>query len=308
MPEDQIALISALAEYGAAAMISARFEGPRTRTYQVVPAPGVRINRMRQVMRDVQIRLAAPSCALREDAGQLFVEIGRGDAYIPRLSDLPAPEDPLDIIAGVDTRGQVVTIRPEKFRSCLVAGTTGGGKSTAMRVIMEQFLRVPESSVVVIDPKASGEFHVPPDKGVVVSQYRPIANFLNLVAELITARAPGGRYNERTSWFPSGPVLLVVDEVQTVRDVVQRLALWQILSTGRSVGVHCLLATQHPSAALIGNEFRSNCPTRLVLQVASASDSRVAMDQNGAEQLLGRGDALLRYDGTVRRIQVPSVD
>lgn len=107
--------------------------------------------------------------------------------------------------------------------------------------------------------------------------------------------------------FGDGDVLLVVDEVQMIASKGAKEMLNRVLAAGRSMGMNCILATQQPSAQVLGNEMRANCPTRLVFRVASQSDSRVALGDSGAERLLGLGDGLLRYLGQVTRIQVPSI-
>ncbi len=108
--------------------------------------------------------------------------------------------------------------------------------------------------------------------------------------------------------FGDGDVLLVVDEVQMITSKSAKDMLNRVLAAGRSLGMNCILATQQrTSAQVLGNEMRGQLPTRLVFRVASQSDSRVALADSGAERLLGLGDGLLRYQGQVTRIQVPSI-
>lgn len=313
-PQDLQRLIAAFADMNVVVDVADRWEGPRTITYHVTPGRGITLRSVRLAVEDVALRVGARSCVARVDDGRLLVEIGRNDPVIPRMVDLKQPTNPEEFILGVDSVGNVVATRLGDMVHSILAGVSGGGKSTALQVLVAGISRDPTARIVICDPKASGDFPGGPvadgNPLCVYSEDMAIAGAIGIVLDEVKRRAPQGGFRGKDywgGWFGKGPVVLVVDELQRVRDRHILRDLHDILATGRSAGVHCVLATQHPSAEIIGNEMRVNCPTRLCLQVASASDSRVALGEGGAESLLGKGDALLKLGGRLTRIQVPSI-
>ena len=309
--EDELRLVEAMASFDIELRVLSRHVGPRTITYRVMPGPGVTVAAITRRALDVGVQLSTPSCTAREEQGRMFVEVAREDMDIPRLDTLPPPTDPRDILVGVDGLGASVHIRLDNLPHCILAGSSGSGKSTALRVILRGVKRDPTRRLIVCDPKGSGdfeEFHR--GRNQVHADLRS-ANFAIWTAGEIlmprTGQKRASEVSEAATNFGDGNVLLVVDEVQMITSKSAKDMLNRILAAGRSMGMNCILATQQPSAQVLGNEMRANCPTRLVFRVASQSDSRVALGDSGAERLLGLGDGLLRYQGQVTRIQVPSI-
>lgn len=310
--DDERRLVDAMAAFGIELRILTRHVGPRTITYRVMPAPGVTVSTITRRALDVGVQLSTASCTAREEQGRLFVEVARDDMDIPRFSDLPVPSDPDDLLVGVDGLGVPVHVRLDKLPHCILAGSTGSGKSTAMRVLIRGALRAGNRRVVICDPKGSGDFtefarglhEVHSDLGESTTALWKMGDVLDLRMR----RKRMTEVTEDVRRFGNSDVLLVLDEVQLVQSKGALAALHRILATGRSMGMNCIIATQHPSALVLGSEMRANCPSRLVFQVSSQSDSRVALGDAGAERLLGSGDGLLRYQGRVTRIQVPSID
>lgn len=313
--DDERRLVDAMASFNIELRVLARHVGPRTITYRVMPAPGVTVSAIMRRALDVGVQLSTASCTAREEQGRMFVEVSREDMDIPTFESIPRPDDPEDILVGVDALGAPVTMRLEKMPSAILAGSSGSGKSTALRVLISGLTRHRGlHHVLICDPKNSGEFEqfAGPHVGI-ARNARDCGSLIYTLGEVLDLsigrklpREVTATANDMFVSSPSGYVL-IVDEVQAIEGRSVLKALNNILAMGRSSGMHCILATQHPSAAVLGNEMRVNCPTRLVFRVASQSDSRVALGDSGAERLLGLGDGLLRYLGQVTRIQVPSI-
>lgn len=319
LPADQAELLDALDRVKVSCDVVERYEGPRTIAYRIMPAPGTTIARVKSRMSDLAIQLEVPECVCREEGGMLFLEVTKNSPDFPAYDALPLPADPRDILVGVDTTGNPVTMRLSNMPHCIVAGTSGSGKSVALRSIIRGVLRQAGSSVYVVDPKNGGDFG---DSrtcriersylSVECGRRRPTSMRIADAWGLLNLRRGIRRqgYMPDTAPMEGAPLLLVVDELQSIiDDSKNHFALNQLLAMGRSYNIHCVLATQAPSAKLLGgNEIRLNAPTRLVLKVTTSSDSRVALTQSGAEKLLGRGDALFLYDGRITRMQVPYLE
>lgn len=187
------------------------------------------------------------------------------------------------------------------------------GKSVLLRNIVRSCSLYPGSMTMIMDPKGGGDFvegHGLPGEVMLLRDSAKIRTWSSIARTEMEYRQ-GVRRTPSVLQIPDDvPVVIVVDEVQTViDDAVVKDNLFRILSMGRSSSIHCVLATQAPSARIMGgNEMRVNAPTRVVLRVATASDSRVALTEAGAEKLLGQGDAYLLYEGRRRRIQVPFLE
>jgi hypothetical protein len=99
------------------------------------------------------------------------------------------------------------------------------------------------------------------------------------------------------------PAAILIDEFQAMPSGCLYYVK-DLLARGREFNIHLVLATQHPTVKVVSSALKANCPTRLALRTATSSDSRVILDQSGAEKLMGRGDALLSYGGKIQRLQV----
>src|SRR5947209_14518560 len=207
----------------------------------------------------------------------------------------------------------------------LVAGTTGAGKSACVNAMLSSILlraSPHEVKLVLVDPKQVELNHyesVPHLITPVVTSPRLAANVLaNLIKEMeeryaIMSRARTrnlvelNRVREREGDRPLPYILCVIDELADlmmiapgeVEDAIIRLA-----QKSRAVGIHLLLATQRPSADIITGMIKANVPARIAFAVSSQTDSRVILDQNGAESLLGQGDMLFRPASEARPARI----
>jgi S-DNA-T family DNA segregation ATPase FtsK/SpoIIIE len=234
-----------------------------------------------------------------------------GDVF----QDAPDGWSPLTVWLGKDIAGKAIGTDLAKQPHILVAGTTGSGKSGSVNAMLSSILmRATPNDVrlVLIDPKQvelNYYEHIPHLLTPVVTSPRLAANVLgNLIKEMeqrygvmkeVKARnlVELNRLRRREGERPLPYVLCVIDELADlmmiapgeVEDAIIRLA-----QKSRAVGVHLLLATQRPSADIITGMIKANVPARIAFAVSSQTDSRVILDQNGAESLLGRGDMLFR--------------
>jgi S-DNA-T family DNA segregation ATPase FtsK/SpoIIIE len=245
-----------------------------------------------------------------------------GDIYSPR----PQDASPLHVWFGKDISGQVVGADLAKMPHLLVAGTTGAGKSGCMNAMLTSIVlgaSPDEIKMLLVDPKKvelSTYEGIPHLLTPVVTNMKKAANALgNVVAQMeeryASMEIAGARtlpeYNKIQIGRGNKPVpymLIVIDELadlvmQAKSDVED--AVIRIAQKGRAAGFHLVVATQRPSVDVITGMIKSNVPSRIAFAVSSQTDSRVILDQNGAETLLGSGDMLFKpvWARTVHRVQ-----
>jgi S-DNA-T family DNA segregation ATPase FtsK/SpoIIIE len=252
-----------------------------------------------------------------------------------RLGDVfqepPKDWSPLTVWLGKDVAGKAIGADLAKMPHLLVAGTTGAGKSGAINAMLSSVLlrATPhEVRLVLVDPKQVELNHyesIPHLLTPVITSPRMAANALqNLVKEMeqrygimSLARTRGlvelNAARSKRGEAPLPYILCVIDELADlmmvapadVEDSIIRLA-----QKARAVGIHLVLATQSPRVDVITGMIKANVPSRIAFAVSSQTDSRVILDQNGAETLLGQGDMLFSPVGSSRlqRIQGAYID
>ena len=263
------------------------------------------------------------------------VEVPNVRRRIVQLGDVfqnaPAGWSPLTIWLGKDVAGKAIGADLAKMPHVLVAGTTGAGKSACVNAMLSSLLlrATPhELRLVLIDPKQVELNHyesIPHLLTPVITSPRMAANALqNLVKEMeqrysIMSLAKTrslielNRSREKRGDAPLPYIVCVIDELADlmmvapadVEDSIIRLA-----QKARAVGIHLVLATQSPRVDVITGMIKANVPSRIAFSVSSQTDSRVILDQNGAESLLGQGDMLFSPVGSSRlqRIQGAYID
>ena len=297
--------------------------GPHVTRYELRLAPGIKMSKVAQLKDDLAYALAAEGevriLAPIPGKQAVGVEVPNRDRRMVHLGDVfqeaPKGWSPLTVWLGKDIAGKAIGTDLTKQPHVLVAGTTGSGKSVTVNAMLASILLQAspnEVRMVLVDPKQVELNHyesIPHLLTPVVTSPRLAANVLaNLIREMeerysvmSVARTRSlvelNRHRARQGERPLPYILCVIDELADlmmiapgeVEDAVIRLA-----QKSRAVGIHLLLATQRPSADIITGLIKANVPARIAFAVSSQTDSRVILDQNGAESLLGQGDMLFR--------------
>ena len=327
------ALVQTLANFGVDATVIGQIAGPRVTRYELQLAPGTKVSKVAGLKDDLsyalattEIRILAPIPGKQAVGVELPNTspnlVTLGDIY----DDLPATSSPLSVWLGKDISGQSVWTDLARMPHILIAGTTGSGKSGCINTILTSVLlrSTPDDvRMILIDPKRIELNYyesIPHLLAPVVSSPKEAsAVLLNVVTEMerryerlsqVRARnlAEANRAFRKRGEDELPYLLVVIDELadlmmvspQEVEDSIIRLA-----QKSRAVGIHLVLATQRPSVDVITGMIKANVPSRIAFAVSSQTDSRVILDSNGAESLLGQGDMLFKPLGTsrVQRVQ-----
>jgi S-DNA-T family DNA segregation ATPase FtsK/SpoIIIE len=331
-------LVEALGHFGVQAKVIGTVAGPHITRYELRLAPGTKVAKVAQLKDDLAYALAATDIRIlapipgKQAVG---VEVPNAHRRIVKLGDVfqspPKDWSPLTVWLGKDVAGKAIGADLAKMPHLLVAGTTGAGKSGAINAMLSSVLlrATPhEVRLVLVDPKQVELNHyesIPHLLTPVITSPRMAANALqNLVREMeqrygimSMARTRSlielNKARARREEAPLPYILCVIDELADlmmvapadVEDSIIRLA-----QKARAVGIHLVLATQSPRVDVITGMIKANVPSRIAFAVSSQTDSRVILDQNGAESLLGAGDMLFSPVGTSRlqRIQGAYID
>jgi DNA segregation ATPase FtsK/SpoIIIE, S-DNA-T family len=331
-------LVEALGHLGVQAQVIGAVAGPHITRYELQLAPGVKMAKVANLKNDLayalaatEIRILAPIPGKRA----VGVEVPNRHRRVVTLGDVfsdpPRDFSPLTVWLGKDVSGKAIPADLAKMPHLLVAGTTGAGKSGAINAMLSSILlraTPDEVRLVLVDPKQVELNHyeaIPHLLTPVITSPRMAANALqNLVREMewrygvMSVKRTRSlvelnklRVREGEKALPY--ILCVIDELADlmmvapadVEDSIIRLA-----QKARAVGIHLVLATQSPRVDVITGMIKANVPSRIAFSVSSQTDSRVILDQNGAESLLGQGDLLFSPVGTSRlqRIQGAYID
>jgi S-DNA-T family DNA segregation ATPase FtsK/SpoIIIE len=326
-------LTDALASFGVEARVVGKVTGPRVTRYELQLAAGTKVSRVSQLRDDLayalattEIRILAPIPG-KQAVG---VEVPNSSANLVTLGDIyqeaPKGSSPLTAWLGKDISGAGVACDLARMPHLLIAGTTGSGKSGCINAILASILlrATPDQvRMILVDPKRVELNHyesIPHLLTPVVTNMKNASLVLqNIVREMDSRYELMGAAKARNlvEWNtaraargqdPIPYVLVVIDELADlmmvapaeVEDTIIRLA-----QKSRAVGIHLVLATQSPRVDVITGMIKANVPSRIAFAVSSQTDSRVILDMNGAEALLGEGDMLYKPLGTskLQRVQ-----
>jgi DNA segregation ATPase FtsK/SpoIIIE, S-DNA-T family len=331
-------LVEALGHFNVQAKVAGTVAGPHITRYELTLAPGTKVGKVAQLKDDLAYALAATDIRiLAPIPGKraVGVEVPNAQRRIVRLGDVfqepPREWSPLTVWLGKDVAGKAIGADLANMPHLLVAGTTGAGKSGSINAMLASVLlrATPhEVRLVLVDPKQVELNHyesIPHLLTPVITSPRMAANALqNLVKEMeerygimSLARTRGlidlNKARAKRGEAPLPYILCVIDELADlmlvapadVEDSIIRLA-----QKARAVGIHLVLATQSPRVDVITGLIKANVPSRIAFAVSSQIDSRVILDQTGAESLLGQGDMLFSPVGSSRlqRIQGAYID
>jgi S-DNA-T family DNA segregation ATPase FtsK/SpoIIIE len=325
-------LVEALSHFNVEARLIGTVGGPHVTRYELRLAPGIKMSKVAQLKDDLayalaaeQVRILAPipgkTAVGVEVPNRVRTMVHLGDVF----QEAPKGWSPLSVWLGKDIAGKAIGTDLAKQPHILIAGTTGSGKSGCVNAMLSSILlhaSPNEVRLVLVDPKRVELNHyegIPHLLTPVVTSPRLAANVLsNLIKEMeerygVMSRAKTrslvelNKLRVRDGDAPLPYILCVIDELADlmmvapadVEDSIIRLA-----QKSRAVGIHLVLATQRPSADVITGMIKANVPARIAFAVSSQTDSRVILDQNGAESLLGQGDMLFRPAGESRTARI----
>jgi DNA segregation ATPase FtsK/SpoIIIE, S-DNA-T family len=347
-------LIEKLKTFNVESSLGGRTTGPVVTQFEVVPAAGVKVNRIANL--DADLALAMKARTIRIVApipgkGAVGVEIPNPQPEIVNLREIleaqtfQRAKGELPLALGKDLNGKPYVASLEKMPHVLIAGATGAGKSVCLNTIVTSLVyrHTPETlRLLMIDPKMvelsvySRLPHLrhnvvtdPRDAAGVlkwavlemerrysllkVNHVRSLAEFNRKVREGVVLRRSEARGPEGDDdrWIYSEGIMpyivVVVDELadlmMTVQSEVEK-PLTQLAQKARAIGIHLIVATQRPSVNVITGLIKANFPTRIAFRVASKTDSRTILDQNGADALLGNGDMLFLPPGESTPVRI----
>ena len=345
-------IIATLKNYDISIQRIAATVGPTVTLYEIVPAPGVRISRIKNLEDDIALSLAALGIRIIAPIpgkGTIGIEVPNIRKSVVSMKTLLASEKfqtsqyslPIAIGKKIDNENFIVDLA--SMPHLLMAGATGQGKSVGLNAILVSLLYKKHPSqlkFVLVDPKKVElslyrviEKHflakLPGEEDAIITDTKKVISTLNALCIEMDNRydllkEAGCRnikeYNEKFTARKLNPekghqylpfIVLVVDEfadlIMTAGKEVE-MPIARLAHLARAVGIHLIIATQRPSVNIITGTIKANFPARIAFKVSSKIDSRTILDAGGAEQLIGKGDMLVSYNGEITRLQCAFVD
>jgi len=295
--------------------------GPAVTQYALEVALGTKLSKITSLERDLALALAAPTGTIRIEApipGRNLVGIelpNKSSEFVPlrkmvTSNQMKESKSKLTISLGLDVSGNPLVADLAKMPHILIAGQTGSGKSVCINAILSTLLyRAAPSEVklILVDPKRvelSGYNNIPHLLSPVIIEPEKVVSALRWVMSEMDRRyklfsEAGVRnidgYNEMSGFQALPYIVLVIDELADIMlfsPVEVEDSITRIAQMSRATGIHMVLATQRPSVDVITGLIKANIPARIAFAVSSQIDSRVILDTQGAEKLLGKGDML----------------
>ncbi len=314
------------------AKVTKVFVGPSVIEYAVNLATGVKVAKVRNLAKDIALAIAAPSESIRVEpiAGTslIGIEVPRKRPRMVRIieiidtAEFKNPRYKLPLAIGKDIHGKPVILDLYDMPHLLIAGATGSGKSVAINSIVAGLLTrftPDELKLIMVDPKM---VEMEPYNGVphlltpVITDMNQTGMMLDwLIFEMEERYKLFKQFKTRNlseynaqAQVKLPYIVLIIDEmadlILTKKSEVENKIV-RLAQLARATGIHLILATQRPSVNVITGLIKANIPARIALAVASGVDSRVILDQVGAENLLGKGDMLIKTPNQMklRRVQ-----
>ena len=343
-------LVEALKEHSVETDLVGYTRGPTVTRFELSLGGGVKVAKVTSLSRDIAYTMAATDVRILAPIpgkSAIGIEVPNAQRELVSLGDLMMSQEaraaghPLDVAVGKDIAGRAVFLNISTTPHMLIAGTTGAGKSSAINCIITSVLMrsTPDQvKMILIDPKQvemAQYARLPHLLTPPVTNPKKAANALGWAVKEMERRydllvEAGFRdivgynaaydrgdlseeQNTDQSFDRIPYILIVVDELNDLMMVAARDVedcITRIAQKARAVGIHLIVATQRPSVNVITGVIKANIPARMAFAVSSLTDSRVILDQPGAEKLIGKGDMLLLPGNTSvsQRIQSAWVD
>ena len=352
LEENKNQIIATLKNYDISIQRISATVGPTVTLYEIVPAPGIRISRIKNLEDDIALSLAALGIRIIAPIpgkGTIGIEVPNINKTIVSMRGLIASEKfqknnySLPIALGKKINNENFIVDLTSMPHLLMAGATGQGKSVGVNAVLISLLYKKHPSqlkFVLVDPKKvelslykTIECHflakLPGEEEAIITDTKKVVTTLNALCIEMDNRydllkEAGCRnikeYNEKFVSRKLNPlkghqflpfIVLVIDEfadlIMTAGKEIE-MPIARLAQLARAVGIHLVIATQRPSVNIITGTIKANFPARIAFKVSSKIDSRTILDTGGAEQLIGKGDMLISYNGELTRLQCAFVD
>ena len=338
------ALERTLHTFGVDARVVGAHRGPTVTMYEVAVASGTKVNKVVGLSSDISYALASPDVRIQAPIpgkSAIGIEVPNTHRDFVMVGDVlrsPAAKEathPLEVALGKDVHGRARMVNLAEMPHLLIAGATGAGKSSLVNSFITSLLArtTPEDvRLVLVDPKRVELSHfgdVPHLLSPVIVHPKRAAEALQWIVrememryELLatvgvrdidsyeeglrdgTLRIPVGM-EEKFEHMPF--IVVVIDELADLMMVAPRDvedAICRVAQMARAVGIHLVVATQRPSVDVVTGLIKANIPSRIALMTSSQADSRVILDMNGAEKLVGHGDMLFAPSNISKPVRI----